>query len=340
MDGRTSATVVNVIEAERLRKEFTGFRRGRTLAVDGLDLTVPQGGVFGFLGPNGSGKTTTIRCMLGLVAPTSGRVRLLGADHAHLQPVIGRVGALVESPALFPGFSGRRNLELLAAMEGLDGVRVDAALERVGLAGRARDMVKGYSLGMRQRLAIAAALLKDPEVLILDEPANGLDPAGIKEVRDLLRSLGDEGRTVFLSSHLLGEIEQICDSVAILSRGRCIASGPVHEILTQGKTAGVIVRAEPVEAALAALAAAKMDAVARADGSIRVEIEPSDAQLVTRALVRKRIYLSELRPDEVSLENVFLDLIATAEGGARCSQCSAALLPHAKFCRECGAPVA
>jgi ABC-2 type transport system ATP-binding protein len=189
--------------------------------VDGLDLSVPEGGVFGFLGPNGAGKTTTIRCLLGLIRPTSGRSILLGQDAVRgLSGVIGRVGSIVEAPAFFPRFSGRRTLELLARVDGTPRPRIEAVLERVGLAARAGDMVATYSLGMKQRLGIAAALLKEPELLILDEPANGLDPAGIKEVRDLLRQLGNEGKTVFVSSHQLAEVQQMCDRVAILSRGR------------------------------------------------------------------------------------------------------------------------
>ena len=221
-----------VIEVEGLRKEYRRLRGGRTTAVDGLDLEVPEGGVFGFLGPNGAGKTTTIRCLLGLVRPTGGHTRLLGADVPRgLAGVMGSVGSIVEQPALFPRFSGRRNLQILGRIAGRDGAAIDAVLDRVGLADRASDAVRTYSLGMKQRLGIAAALLKDPALLILDEPANGLDPAGIVEVRELIRSLGNEGRTVFVSSHLLSEVEQTADRVAILARGRLITSGPVGEVL-------------------------------------------------------------------------------------------------------------
>ena len=172
---------MDVIEVAGLRKEYRRLRGSPRMAVDGLDFAVPEGGVFGFLGPNGAGKTTTIRCLLGLVAPTAGTCRLLGTDvRGELHRVVGRVGAIVETPALFPTLSGRRNLELLGRLEGIGPRRVTATLERVGLAERAEDLVKRYSLGMRQRLGLAAALLMDPEVLILDEPANGLDPAGIK----------------------------------------------------------------------------------------------------------------------------------------------------------------
>src|SRR5919108_5186571 len=231
-----------VIEVAGLRKEYRRLRRGTTVAVDGLDLSVPEGGVFGFLGPNGSGKTTTIRCLLGLVQPSAGTARLFGAAvPSDLPSVIGRVGSIVEAPALFPTFSGRRNLQLLGRLHGLGPRVVDDVLERVGLAERGRDLVKTYSLGMRQRLGIAAALLKDPALLILDEPANGLDPAGIKEVRDLLRRLGGEGRTVFVSSHILSEVQQTCDRVAILARGRCIATGAVSDVLATEQARLVVV---------------------------------------------------------------------------------------------------
>lgn len=302
-----------VIEVEGLRKEYRRLRGGRTVAVNGLDLSVPAGGVFGFLGPNGSGKTTTIRCLLGLISVTGGRTRLLGAEPRALHTVLRRVGSIVEAPALFPTFSGKRNLSLLGRIDGVGARAVDAALERVGLGARADDIVKHYSLGMRQRLGIAAALLKEPEVLILDEPANGLDPAGIKEVRDLLRSLGDEGRTVFLSSHLLGEVQQVCDHVAILSRGRCIAAGPVAEVLAAGHDTAMIVRAEPVEKARDVLVAAGFTVTEDGDGTLRVAVTPRDAATVTKALATKRIYVSELRAQEVNLEDVFLELTQDGE---------------------------
>ncbi len=303
-----------VIEIDALRKEFFRKLRGsRTVAVDGLSMSVPEGGVFGFLGPNGSGKTTTIRCLLGLVRPTAGATRLLGArSRAELPTVIERVGSLVEAPALFPGFSGRRNLQLLAGLYGIGRETVERTLEKVGLAERAGDRVKTYSLGMRQRLGIGAALLKDPAVLILDEPANGLDPAGIKEVRDLLRTLGDEGRTVFLSSHLLTEVQQVCDRVAILSRGRCIAFGPVRDVLERGRPAGLLVRLERMDDGLAALRDAGFDAVVDGE-AIAVAMPPEGAPSVTRALADRGLYLSELRAREVTLETVFLEL--TGGGG-------------------------
>jgi ABC-2 type transport system ATP-binding protein len=298
---------VDVIEVAGLRKEYRRLRGSPHTAVDGLDFAVPEGGVFGFLGPNGAGKTTTIRCLLGLVAPTAGTCRLLGVDVGDLERVVGRVGAIVETPALFPTMSGRRNLELLGRLQGIGPQRVTATLERVGLAERADELVKHYSLGMRQRLGLAAALLKDPEVLILDEPANGLDPAGIKEVRELLRGLGGEGRTVFVSSHLLSEVRQVCDQVAILARGRCVAAGPVAQVLTNGHGARLLVRLEDLERGRAVLAAAGIPAAP--DGEVlRVALPAEDAATVTKALAAEGLYLTELRADEADLETVFLEL--------------------------------
>ena len=299
--------VVDVIEVAGLRKEYRRLRGSPRMAVDGLDFAVPEGGVFGFLGPNGAGKTTTIRCLLGLVAPTAGTCRLLGVDVGELHRVIGRVGAIVETPALFPTMSGRRNLELLGRLEGIGPRRVAATLERVGLAERADDLVKRYSLGMRQRLGLAAALLKDPEVLLLDEPANGLDPAGIKEVRELLRGLGGEGRTVFVSSHLLSEVRQTCDQVAILARGRCVAAGPVAQVLTNGQRARLLVRLEDLDRGRAVLDAAGIQAAPEGE-VLRVALPPEEAATVTKALAAEGLYLTELRADEADLETVFLEL--------------------------------
>jgi ABC-2 type transport system ATP-binding protein len=283
------------------------------VALNGLDLSVPEGGVYGFLGPNGSGKTSTIRCLLGLVRPTRGMCRILGADpQRNLHTVIGRIGSIVEAPAMFPNFSGRKNLELLGRLHGLRRTHVMATLERVGLADRATDRVKTYSLGMKQRLGIAAALLKDPDLLILDEPANGLDPAGIKEVRNLLRSLGEEGRTIFVSSHILSEVRQMCDRVAILSRGRCVTAGTVTEVLAANRSTGVFVRVDDLPAAQNALTLAGIPSVIT-DGVMRVGVDPTDAARVTRVLAEKNLFLSELRPDEEDLEDVFLKLTGDEE---------------------------
>ncbi|MFZ6005129.1 MAG: ABC transporter ATP-binding protein [Actinomycetota bacterium] len=304
--------MTSVIEIEGLRKEYKRLRGSPHAAVDGLHLDVPAGGVYGFLGPNGSGKTTTIRCLLGLARPTAGTCRLLGAaTPARVRDVIRRVGSIVETPALFPTMSGRRNLRLLGRTEGIGHRSVDSALDRVGLGERADDLVRTYSLGMRQRLGLAQALLKDPELLILDEPANGLDPAGIKEIRELLRSLGDEGRTVFVSSHLLVEIEHTCDQVAILSRGRCVVAGPVAEVLRQGHSSTLLVGLADLDAGLAALRQSGISA-SRNHSLLHVDLPPSEAARVTETLARSNLWITEMRADQVTLEDVFLEL--TADG--------------------------
>lgn len=304
----------NVIEIEGLRKEYRR-RKGATVAIEGLDLAVPTGGVFGFLGPNGSGKTTTIRCILGLARATRGSVRLLGRPVPEgLAESVRSVGAIVETPALFPTMSGRSNLALLGAIDRIGPRRVDAALAEVGLAERADDHVRKYSLGMRQRLALAAALLKDPELLILDEPANGLDPAGIRSVRELLRRLADEGRTVFVSSHLLAEIQQTCDRVAILSRGRCVTQGTVAEILSaSGRATVMLVTVEDSAGALAILERAGIVAE-RARDHLRVSLAPADARRISQTLGEHGHWVSELRAEERSLEDLFLEM--TDEVGA------------------------
>jgi ABC-2 type transport system ATP-binding protein len=299
---------VAVIEVERLHKEYRRLRGGRTVAVAGLDLSVPEGGVFGFLGPNGAGKTTTIRCLLGLVSASSGRLRLLGEDVPRgLPSVLGRVGSIVETPTMFPRFSGRRNLEILGTIQGVGRSAVVDALQTVGLAERADDRVKTYSLGMKQRLGIAAALLKDPALLILDEPANGLDPAGIVEVRELVRRLGAEGRTVFVSSHILSEIQLFADRVAILARGKLVTEGPVREVLARGGAEAMIARLDDLEAAARALAEAGIESTPQ-DGALRIQLPAADGARVTRTLAERGLYVRELRPDERDLETVFLEL--------------------------------
>jgi ABC-2 type transport system ATP-binding protein len=297
-----------VIEVDGLCKDYRQRRRGRVRAVDGLELSVPAGGVFGFLGPNGSGKTTTIRCLLGLSRPSAGHCRLLGAEApSGLPGVIGRVGALVEMPGLNPGVSGRQTLTILATTAGIGRSTVEAVLERVGLAERGDDLVKGYSLGMRQRLGLAVALLKDPEVLILDEPANGLDPAGIREIRELIRRLGAEGRTVFLSSHLLGEVEQVCDQVAIVARGRTVTTGTIAEVLAAARPTAMWVKVADLAGAAQALGAAGFEALADGD-HLQVVADPDRGEQVTRALVAAGHFPSELRPVESSLEDAFFAL--------------------------------
>nr|WP_211661294.1 ABC transporter ATP-binding protein [Modestobacter muralis] len=290
----------------------TYARRGKSpqKALDDLELVVESGGVHGFLGPNGSGKTTSIRVLLGLIRPDAGEVRLLGRPvPSGLPDVIGSVGALVETPLFFPGFSGRRNLQLLAETAGLPRTRVEEVLETVELRDRADDRFKGYSLGMKQRLGIAAALLKSPQLLILDEPSNGLDPAGIRDVRELIRRLGQDGSTtVLLSSHLLTEIEQVADHVSIMARGRCIATGPVHKVLAGRSTGDVRIRVPDRAAAAAVLTAAGYAVSPTADGLL-VSAVPAPGE-ITRVLAEHGHYLEELTPVAADLESAFLALTA------------------------------
>ena len=304
-----------MIEVDALHKSYRRRRGGRVRALDGLELSVRAGGVFGFLGPNGSGKTTTIRCLLGLARPSSGHCRVLGAESPDdLSDVIGRVGALVEGPGVNPGVSGRQALTVLATTAGIGRHTVDATLERVGLGERGDDLVRGYSLGMRQRLGIGIALLKDPELLILDEPSNGLDPAGIREVRELVRRLGAEGRTVFLSSHLLGEVEQVCDEVAILAGGRTVAHGSVADVLAGTRPSAMWVKVSDIAAGADTLQRAGLRAELDGD-RIRVEVIVEQAESVTRALVAEGHYPTELRPIETSLEDAFFALTELASEG-------------------------
>lgn len=274
-------------------------------AVDDLDLVVKRGEVYGFLGPNGAGKTTTLRMLLGLIKPSSGKVRVLG-ERPGSPASLSRVGALVESPAFYPYLSGRDNLRVMARYSGVSKTRVGEVLDRVELSDRAKDKYKKYSLGMKQRLGVAAALLKDPELLILDEPTNGLDPKGMSDMRELIRNLGRGERTVLLSSHLLGEVEQICDRVGVIQKGKLVAEGTVEEL--RG-AAGLLVKAEPVEeAAKIAEKLAGVEEVQQADGRLRLTIDPEKAAEINAKLVEAGLRVSELRPAEQSLEDVFLSL--------------------------------
>jgi ABC-2 type transport system ATP-binding protein len=296
---------------EAVTKTYRG-RRGRPpqKALDSLDLLVETGGVHGFLGPNGSGKTTSIRVLLGLVAADSGTARLFDRPvPAALPEVIGHVGALVETPLFFPNFSGRRNLQLLAEVAGVPRARIDECLDVVDLRERAEDRFKGYSLGMKQRLGIAAALLKRPQLLILDEPSNGLDPAGIRDVRELIRRLGrDGGTTVLLSSHLLAEIQQVADSVTILTRGRRVAHGPVAEVLAGRSTHDVVVRVPDRDGAAGVLHAAgfALSPFDDARGPALAVHGVSAPGEVTRLLAQHGHYLEELTPVHADLETAFL----------------------------------
>jgi ABC-2 type transport system ATP-binding protein len=309
---------LTAIELEDLRVSYRG-RRGSVVAVDRLSLSVPVGGVFGFLGANGAGKTTAIRAIIGLLRNSTGHVRVLGADvPRHLPGVIDRIGALVEQPSFFPNFSGRRNLMLLARARGIGAKRVEAAIEQVGLADRAHSRFATYSLGMKQRLGIAAALLKDPELVVLDEPANGLDPPGMLEVRTLMRDLGAQGRTVFVSSHLLSEVEQTCDRVAIIAHGRCISTGRVDDLLAGGLARHRVRLPDP-----AAQNAIASDALARAgwtanlddEGALVVDVGADRSHEVTRTLAEANVFVSELAPITRSLEDVFLELTRADDAG-------------------------
>ncbi|WNM40749.1 ABC transporter ATP-binding protein [Micromonospora halotolerans] len=296
-----------VIEIAGLRKTFHTLRHGRRTAVDGFDLLVETGQVHGFLGPNGSGKTTTLRALLGLVRADAGRMTVLGAESPdRLAEVAGRVGAIVESPQFFGNFTAHKTLRLLALAGGVPTARVDEVLEQVGLRDRGDERVKGYSLGMKQRLAVASALLKDPELLILDEPANGLDPAGIREMRDLTRSLAAAGVTVLLSSHILAEIQLICDHVTIISRGRRVAYGPVAEVLAGFDQHQWQVRVAEPERAAELLGRAGMAVTPGHDHLVVTGVV--DPELISRTLGEQGLWVRELIPLRPDLESVFLEL--------------------------------
>ncbi|MEE6287031.1 ATP-binding cassette domain-containing protein [Georgenia sp. MJ173] len=292
-----------------LRKTYRR-RGGGSVGVEGLDLHVPIGGVHGFLGPNGSGKTTTIRMLLGLIRPESGTMRIFEHEVPRQLPaVIGRVGAIVESPKFFPTFTGRRNLELLAGAIGAPAGKVDEVLESTALDERAGDRYKSYSLGMKQRLAIAATLLKSPDLLIFDEPTNGLDPGGIREIRETMRRLGAEGRTVLVSSHILAEVEQVADTVSIIGRGRLLAEGRVADVIGgSAQPAAVNVGVADPVAAERILTEAGLRV--RHDGGMLRVRGASDPARITELLAVAGIYVNELTPERMDLERVFLDLTA------------------------------
>jgi len=303
--------VTAVLEIEGLRKTYRSIRKGSRQAVDGLDMVVESGQVHGFLGPNGSGKTTTLRTLLGLVRPNGGTMRILGHPVPDALPrVAPQVGAIVESPQFFGNFSARKTLRLLARAGGVPKARVDEMLELVGLRDRAKDRVKTYSLGMKQRLAVASALLKSPRLLILDEPANGLDPAGIREMRDLMRSLAAAGTTVVLSSHILGEVQHICDSVTIISRGRRVAFGPVGEVLKSQDRGEYRVCVFDHARAAAILLGAGLAVDVRDDHVVVSNVV--DPATITETLAGHRMWVTELTPLTPDLESVFLELTGTA----------------------------
>jgi ABC-2 type transport system ATP-binding protein len=284
--------------------ETTGLtkRYGSLTAVDSLDLHVRPGEVYGFLGPNGAGKTTTLRMLLGLVRPTAGEVRLFGHPPRRLDGV----GALIEGPAFYPYLSGRDNLRVVARHAGVTTARVAAVLDQVELTDRARDRYATYSLGMKQRLGVAAALLKDPRLVVLDEPTNGLDPAGMADMRLLVRRLGAAGCTVVLSSHLMSEVQELCDRVGVVARGRLVAESTVAGL--RGEPTLRLVATPLDAAATRARALLGANAVRIVDGGLDLAVAPRRAAEVNAALVADGIAVSELRPDERSLEQAFFEL--------------------------------
>jgi ABC-type multidrug transport system ATPase subunit len=290
-----------------VRTDALSKRYGDRLAVDSVSLTVRRGEVYGFLGPNGAGKTTTLRMVLGLVRPTSGRAVVLG-DAPGSPPVVARVGALVEGPGFYPYLSGRDNLRVMARYQRVDDRAVDAVLDRVDLRSRGGDRYSRYSLGMKQRLGVAAALLGDPDLLVLDEPTNGLDPAGMADMRALLVDVAAGGQTVVLSSHLLAEVQEVCDRVGVIAGGRLLAEGTVAEL--RGATA-VLLRARPLDLALAvAMRVSGDDAVevvhGGGDDALRVHAGPELIPPLTRELVGAGVDVLEVTTVERSLEEVFL----------------------------------
>jgi ABC-type multidrug transport system ATPase subunit len=300
-----------VIETTGLTKTY-----GDNIAVESLDLRVRSGEVFGFLGANGAGKTTTLRMLLGLIRPTGGHAVVMG-ESPGAAASLARIGSMIETPAFYPHLSGRDNLRVLAAYAGIGHVRIDAALAQVALSGRADDAFRSYSLGMKQRLGIAAALMKDPALLILDEPTNGLDPAGMAEMRALIRKLGDEGRTVIVSSHLMVEVEQVCDRAAVIANGALVAEGTIDEL--RGEDVLVIV-ADPLEDARHLVAGLPCVREVRLDtGELRVSGTGGlDPARINARLVREGIEVRELRRERSSLESVFLTLTnGHVEGAVR-----------------------
>jgi ABC-2 type transport system ATP-binding protein len=304
-----------VVETAGLTKRF-----GERVAVNDVDLRIPRGSAFGYLGPNGAGKTTLIRMLLGLTHASAGSMRLLGRPvPAEREEALACVGAIVEEPRFHGHLTGRENLEIVAAARGRQTYgRIDGALRRVGLAERANERVKRYSLGMRQRLGVAQSLLADPELLILDEPTNGLDPAGIREFRHMIRGFVEEGRTVLLSSHMLDEVEKICDAVAIVDLGRVVAQGPIDAIAADGASGIVVGSCEP-ERALSVVSghAAVCSAERLADGlrlTLHSDVERDKAGAdINRRLVEAGIPVHRFEPVTTSLEQRFLEITSRLE---------------------------
>jgi ABC-type multidrug transport system ATPase subunit len=300
-----------IIETTGLTKRYR-----RLTAVDTISFRVEPGQVFGFLGPNGSGKTTTIGMLLGIINPTAGSIRLFdrhGNDDLHTARA--RIGATLETPNFYPYLSGQDNLRIVAKIKRVDPARIEGAMQTVGLGARRKDAFRKYSLGMKQRLAIAGAMLGDPELIILDEPANGLDPEGMREIRDIIRGLASQGRTIFLSSHLLNEVERTCTHVAIIKKGRIVHQGSIADLTARQMTA--IVRADDMAALLNAARAYPGATGAHADEtSVIVELRDADLAALNRFLAGQGVYLTYLAPRVASLEDVFMELTADTATGA------------------------
>jgi ABC-2 type transport system ATP-binding protein len=296
-----------IVETHSLTKRYGSG----VLAVNSVDMSVRRGEVYGFLGPNGAGKTTTLRMLVGLIKPTSGTATVAG--HAPGSPAgLARIGSLIESPGFYPYLSGRENLKVVADLASAPLKRVEEVLDIVELSSRAGRKFGTYSTGMKQRLGVAAALLKDPDLLILDEPTNGLDPQGMAEMRKLIKEIGQGDRTVLLSSHLLGEVEQICDRVGVISNGRLVKQSTVQELLGEE---GVLVRAQPMAAAEELLT--RMfgpQVVSRRDGALHLNTRPDNSMEINRVLTGAGFGVSELRPYERSLEEVFFQLTGEKQG--------------------------
>ncbi len=299
----------NLIETAHLKKKF-----GSHTAVSDLNLSVFKGDIFGFLGPNGAGKSTTIRMILDLIRPTTGAIRLFGKPFPKFRrESLQKIGALVERPDFYSYLSARKNLEILGRLSGgAPKTRIDEVLEIVKLTDRANDPVKVYSQGMKQRLGIAQALLNEPELVILDEPSLGLDPEGMKEVRELIQSISGQGVTIFLSSHLLHEVEQICTRMAIIHRGEILVQGSVPELLKSGKTS-LTIRTPELERAQAILTKSGLsEPVSIQDEAIKIEIDYSKIPEINELLVRSQIPVFELTP-KTSLEDFYLSILKQAE---------------------------
>lgn len=291
-------------------------RYGELTAVAGVDLTVRAGDVYGYLGPNGAGKTTSLRMMLGLIRPTEGSVRLFGRDPMEGVDALEGVAGFVEAPAFYPYLSGRRNLDLLAAFDGAGASsRIDAALATVELEGRAGDRVGGYSHGMRQRLGIAASLLRDPKLLLLDEPATGLDPAGMRDMRLLIRRLADEGMTVLLSSHLLGEVEELCNRVAIVRSGGIVYEGMISELKRSAGTGYRLLTTDDERARAICAQQPGIEELRQLGERIAFTAEEAAVEALSGALVRDGVLIRELAPQSVTLEDLFFSLTEGPQAG-------------------------